>query len=157
MTAISLEIFSGPSLVQPLLDVLGKLFARSSDDVLSDSADKVLVLVGRIVAMRPEELDDLPRATDIPDSAIVRMLESAEFVLGMFSGTNGDLLERVVAKGRPERLEEYRALAARAVEVLRELAERFEDALDHRSADRALAEPGPNIPYEQIRHELGLA
>lgn len=37
-----------------------------------------------------------------------------------------------------------------------ELFEEIEDRLDNEAADRALAEPGPNIPYEQARKELGL-
>jgi len=36
------------------------------------------------------------------------------------------------------------------------LFEEIEDRLDNEAADRALAEPGPNIPYEQARKELGL-
>ena len=37
-----------------------------------------------------------------------------------------------------------------------ELFEEIEDRLDNEAADRALAEPGPSIPWERARKELGL-
>ncbi len=37
-----------------------------------------------------------------------------------------------------------------------ELLEELEDRLDVELAKKALAEPGENIPYEEIREELGL-
>jgi PHD/YefM family antitoxin component YafN of YafNO toxin-antitoxin module len=36
------------------------------------------------------------------------------------------------------------------------LLEELEDAADVEAARAALAEPGENIPYEQVRRELGL-
>ena len=36
------------------------------------------------------------------------------------------------------------------------LLEELEDRLDVEDARAALREPGPNIPYEQVRRELGL-
>jgi hypothetical protein len=36
------------------------------------------------------------------------------------------------------------------------LLERLEDAADIEAAREALVEPGDNIPYDQVRRELGL-
>lgn len=35
--------------------------------------------------------------------------------------------------------------------------EEMEDYFDRKAFEEAKAEPGPNIPYEQIRREMGLA
>ncbi len=36
------------------------------------------------------------------------------------------------------------------------LLEALEDFLDNEAADKALAEPGKNIPWEKVKAELGL-
>jgi prevent-host-death family protein len=70
-----------------------------------------------------------------------------------FSGT----LERVARKG--ERILLQRGgkdiAAIVSVEDL-ELLEELEDRRDVEDARVALREPGPSIPYEQVRRELGL-
>jgi antitoxin Phd len=70
-----------------------------------------------------------------------------------FTGT----LERVTRKG--ERIVLQRGgkdiAAIVSVEDL-ELLEELEDRRDVEDARAALREPGPNIPYEQVRRELGL-
>src|SRR5438132_11721426 len=38
-----------------------------------------------------------------------------------------------------------------------ELLEAIEDYLDNIAADKSLAEPGDPIPYDSLRHDLGLA
>ena len=40
--------------------------------------------------------------------------------------------------------------------MLRKLKRLAEDALDNRLADEALAEPGPSIPWERAKRELGV-
>lgn len=39
--------------------------------------------------------------------------------------------------------------------LLRRLERAAEDALDNRLMDEALAEPGPSIPWEQVKRDSG--
>jgi hypothetical protein len=49
-----------------------------------------------------------------------------------------------------------RRVAVVPLAVLRRLERLAEDAYDNRLADEALAEPGPSVPWEQVKRDLGL-
>lgn len=61
------------------------------------------------------------------------------------------------ARGEPVFLERYGRLAAVLVspERYEELVEAFEDAEDVAAFDAAMAEEGPNIPWDQVKADLG--
>ncbi len=63
------------------------------------------------------------------------------------------------AHTEPVFLERYGQLAAVLVspERYEELIEALEDAEDVAAFDAAMAEEGPNIPWEQVKADLGLA
>ncbi len=48
--------------------------------------------------------------------------------------------------------------ARKVVSLIDDLAEleELENAADLKAAREALSDPGPTIPYEQLRHEVGL-
>jgi prevent-host-death family protein len=66
-----------------------------------------------------------------------------------------DALERVAEGQRVVLTVKGKEVALLSVEDLKYLEE-MEDYLDLEAVRKAKAEPGPNIPYEQVRRELGL-
>ena len=64
------------------------------------------------------------------------------------------IAEQVIQKVKKLSEDEARDLLAHIEH--QERAEAEEDRLDIEAAQRALAEPGPNIPWEQVKKEMGL-
>jgi len=67
-----------------------------------------------------------------------------------------------VAEGHEHVLVEYNGarvalVSVRDLELLERVIEAVEDRLDHEAADRALAEPGDDIPWEVVQKKAGLA
>jgi len=70
-------------------------------------------------------------------------------------------LSRLKSEGERIILEENGEPVAALISIedlrlFEKLFEEEEDRVDLAAAEAALAEPGPNIPYEEIRKELGL-
>lgn len=62
--------------------------------------------------------------------------------------------ERVVLTRRGKELAAL--ISIEDLQLLDRLLEEAEDRIDQEEAARALAEPGPSIPWEQVKSELGL-
>ncbi len=45
----------------------------------------------------------------------------------------------------------------RVFDAVEKLSQAEEDRIDNEIADRALAEPGPNIPFDEFKRRIGLA
>jgi hypothetical protein len=93
---------------------------------------------------------DIEAATDVLTGAA----ETAEATLENPTVNWDSKLGGACDKGYWERRAKANRLGLRALDAL--ARERQEDAEDEADACAALAEPGPSIPYEQVRRELGL-
>lgn len=98
-----------------------------------------------------EDTPDLPAAVDeAARGQVVYITERGERVAGIVSAELASALERLSA----DELEEMAAAAA--INGFAYVAELLEDLADRAAVLASRAEPGPGIPWEQVKAEAGL-
>jgi antitoxin (DNA-binding transcriptional repressor) of toxin-antitoxin stability system len=97
-----------------------------------------------------EDTTDLPAAHEAASGQVVYITERGERIAGIVPAELAATLERLSA----DDLEQAAAAATEAGHD--EAAELLEDLADRAAVRASRAEPGPGIPWEQIKAEAGL-
>lgn len=92
----------------------------------------------------------------LTDAEAQASLQRVASVAGLLRGPSGAELRAAATAFGPAALGAFEEALAGLVAGVDGYREILEDVLDHLAADRALAEPGENIPYDVVRAELGL-
>lgn len=98
-----------------------------------------------------EDMPDLPAAAhEAASGQVVYITERGERVAGLVPAELAAVLERLTA----DELEEMASAAANA--GFGNAAELLEDLADRAAVMESRAQPGPGIPWEQVKTEAGL-